>query len=234
MIYNAFFEKPTGMSGAAATIGKICKVLFKRPTAGCKSILSMDFDGTIANTEQLHAESYGYCLRGYGIMFKEKDMFKYLGKPESDILEMLSMDYNIKIEAESFSNKRNAYVSGRITELKPYSFISLIIDYAKDSGWLVLVLSSQKELIIKRCLEAWEMSNKIDQIISIDSSRKDKKYYLVNFCGIFNTTKENIVIVEDDGNIIKVAHSMGYKTIGIIHQLNQSRDITADYVIDVR
>lgn len=206
--------------------------IFEKPDDCTGRLLSVDFDGTLADTEPLHADSYKECLKEYGVNFTHEDMRQYIGSSEGEIISALSERYSIHINRESFSILRNKYVMNGIGCIYPYWFVIDLFRVAKKYGWFVLVLSSQKKYLIEMCIRRWNLEGFVDMVISLDSSAKRKSDLLLSLTMDFHVGSDSVVVMEDNEIIILMAKSLGYRTIGVSHSLNEMSNASPEYLIN--
>lgn len=66
----------------------------------------LDFDNTIAATEQYSWLAHNKSLEKYGVYLNSQYIKKYIGHPDNEIFAMIEQDFNIKIDYNTHYSER--------------------------------------------------------------------------------------------------------------------------------
>ena len=187
-----------------------------------------DLDGTIADTETLHWEAYNLLLKEeYNISLSEENIKRYIGNNEISIYRMIEHDYDITIDDEHFLKTRLEIYLKLIEEknLQPYKWVNYFKQNYSDKK--VILLTSQKPMIVNTLLNLWNLDDLIlkRRRISTHDGKITKKEVFENLYKYVDVNREDIsdiVVFEDSEHVAKMAYQLGYTVIGIKHMYNQN------------
>ncbi len=194
-----------------------------------------DFDGVIADTEPLHAESYVRLLRRQGVTFSPADFKKYIGNDEEKIFTLLAEDFHIAFdhEIESQLRKKDFLDLVHTTNLKPSVQTLELIHALQQKGVRIFILSSQDEDLLEDLLVQWGIRDYFGDIVTIPRDVPSKREALRATESLFQSQPHTIVIVEDSSVVLEEAKNLGIHTIAVSHELNQIGEGTFDVVYKI-
>jgi len=201
-------------------------------------LLIFDLDGTIANTEKYHWESYNVLLSEYNILLDEKLINKYIGNNENTIWNMIQQDFDVKFNIPKMIKNRTQVVLSLFEEqnIQPFHYFKRVIGESKNIP--KLILSSQIPEVIYFLLEKWDLKKIFNdnKIISVADGKITKKEVLENL-SLYTSIAENyepsdITIFEDSKETLSYAQKLGMKAIGIEHQYNKDKLSNCSYIIN--
>lgn len=185
-----------------------------------KTVSIYDFDGTMANTEIYHKQSFIYTLAHFGFSLENFQFDKYVGLPALVVFQKISEENNISFDINKAEAKRlEFFVKNAIDEkLQPYTQIkkTLVCKGANN-----IILSNQKEKIIKFFIDYWGLSENVDKIFSCAGFNKDKSEQLLELTNKHSKGGTKILHFEDSISYIELSNSLGNKTIYIQHDYNK-------------
>ena len=191
----------------------------------------LDFDNTIAATEQYSWLAHNKSLEKYGIYLNSQYIKKYIGHPDNEIFAMIEQDFNIKIDYNThYSERLKNYIDLILnSDLKPYYYINELLDLDLK----FYILSSNSEFAIRKILKHWGIENKFEKVYSMLDMNLKKSYVLENSKTFFGFDQPEIVVFEDSPNTINLANSLGCETVYIDNGDN-NLECNYDFKIDVR
>lgn len=203
-----------------------------------KKLLIFDLDGTIANTEEIHWESYNIILNELDINLEEGDVKRYIGNTEETIWGMISRDYNIDIEIKSYMERRTEIVMGLVEnyDILPYDYFNYVISVSGNIP--KIILSSQLPEVINFLMKRWEMDDIFthENIISVHDGKVSKDEVLCQldkYTGLTeNYLPSEVTIFEDSEHVLTLAKELGIVGIGIEHKYNRGMLEDCMHVID--
>lgn len=190
----------------------------------------LDFDNTIAATEQYSWLAHNKSLEKYGVYLNSQYIKKYIGHPDNEIFAMIEQDFNIKIDYNThYSERLKNYIDLILnSDLKPYYYINELLDLDLK----FFILSSNSEFAIRKILKHWGIENKFEKVYSMLDMNLKKSYVLENSKTFFGFDQSEIVVFEDSPNIINLANSLGCETVYIDNGDNNLK-CNYDFKIDV-
>ena len=193
-----------------------------------------DLDGTLADTERYHWFAYNELLKKQNLSLKKTDMCRYIGNPEREIYKKIREEYSANIDDETFLNERLDTFKELIkrTCLKPYLFISELLDAFKSHRDMYIV-SSQRPEIIEFVLEELNLDSYFEKanIFSCHDNRFSKKDIYRDPDKFFKKNYKSIVLFEDSDEFLALGKYYGFSTVGIEHLLNEGTLEHADIKI---
>lgn len=190
----------------------------------------LDFDNTIAATEQYSWLAHNKSLEKYGVYLNSQYIKKYIGHPDNEIFAMIEQDFNIKIDYNThYSERLKNYIDLILnSDLKPYYYINELLDLDLK----FYILSSNSEFAIRKILKHWGIENKFEKVYSMLDMNLKKSYALENSKTFFGFDQPEIVVFEDSPNTINLANSLGCETVYIDNGDNNLK-CNYDFKIDV-
>lgn len=191
-----------------------------------KKLLIFDLDGTIADTESLHWDSYNVILGDFGITLDGEVVKRYIGNTEQVIWGKIAEDYEIEFDLDSFMKRRTEIVLQLIEErdLQPFTYFRQVLEQHKDSS--KFILSSQIPEVISYLLKRWKIDHIFtpDKIVSVHDGRFSKRNVLDDLGSYVAIEEEyarsEMVIFEDSDRVLKMASEFGIEGIGVEHKYN--------------
>ncbi len=201
------------------------------------TMLVVDFDGTLVDSEPLHARAYADLLKEEGIEFDPTSFSDFLGKKAPEILTLLTQQYNVHWDEEVLKKREQIFVE--LFESQDPSPVDAVISLIQDANKKqipIFILSSQYEHIIQQFIERWDLGALFQDVLTTHTDVENKERGLEYILSLFpDANAHNIVIVEDSPAVLTMAHTMEAKTIAIVHELNRSTvpNIPADAYINI-
>jgi HAD superfamily hydrolase (TIGR01509 family) len=191
-----------------------------------------DFDGVIADTEPLHAESYVRLLRRHGVTFSRSDFKRYMGNDEHTIFTHLEEDFHIAFDHKEESELRKMDFLNLLhdTNLKPSQQTLALLEVLKQRGVRTFILSSQDEDLLEDLLKQWGIRGYFEDVVTIPRDVLSKREALHTTELLFQDQPQMIVIVEDSHKVLEEAKELGLHTIAVSHELNYVEEGGFDFV----
>lgn len=185
-----------------------------------------DFDGTLADTEPLHAQTYTRLLSSHGIALGPDEFRKYIGDTERNIFSRIQDDYQTILPISELMSARKALYWDLLvkTDLRPHW---LLEQFARSDNKRTkkMIVSSQNEKLILRTLARWRLDGCFDRVLSAESLSIEKKEILSSIvsrsgCAYVPGMR---VVFEDNSAVLDHCYELGFFTVYIKHNLNQPR-----------
>ena len=182
-----------------------------------------DFDGVLADTEPLHAESYRTMLldRGFAVA---PDFFEELvGHTEAwiwDRLTELNPSLGESTKALLAEERRVRFLESALSSLSPsWIATSLVPAFDRHANGQTVVSNGNPD-VIGTLLEAWGLGDRL--AVARRAEGEDKRGLLVARCA------SPALVLEDSAEFLRLARSLGAATVGVAHEYNSGRGIEAD------
>lgn len=180
-------------------------------------LLIFDFDGTIANTSDLHRIAFEKVLLPFDLSFNYKDI---AGKSTYDaLIQIFKKHCHAITEAEIklLQNEKQTYVRELIEEyLEPLDGVDEFLEWALSRFQLAIATSGSKKTILTaiKKLRYEHFFNPILCTEDVDKSKPNPDIFLAAL-NITKTKKQNALIFEDSLVGFKAAQSAGIKYIDV-------------------
>jgi beta-phosphoglucomutase len=211
-----------------------------------------DFDGVIADSEELHFRAFNAVLAAYGIRLDKKVYWnKYLGFTDKDAYEHINIDYELgfdekKIDAmidekavvfDDLVDKEGVIINGVFDFLKTLEEEGA--DTAVCSGAILSDIESVFRATLKRT--GLDIAKYFRTIVTADDVTKGKpspEGYLLTLKKLNKITgkhliPQQIIAVEDSHWGIEAAKNAGFKVLAVTNSYDKSElEAVADIVVD--
>ncbi len=187
-----------------------------------------DFDGTLADTEGFHYETYRKLLREqYGFEIDWPHWLHYIGRTDPDFHRMMEGDYGVVIDSPSLMEVYfRTLCAEQPAAVEPYSWVRPVLEELQRRGVVPAVLSSGNLGVIQTCLHHWDLDVFFDprNIISVsrgDFTKADVFASPAQYIAGFSGTSADLVLFEDSIHTISAARSLGVSRVAAIsHEYN--------------
>jgi len=160
--------------------------------------LIFDCDGTLVDSMPLHMKSWQYAMNELNIDFDYDFFFSRKGMRESDIVEILNKEKNIKLNKEEVVNLKHDYFLKNINYIKPIKEVVDIVHDYKDILPMAVVSGGVKKLVMEE-LKIIGIDKFFKIILTADDNIKPKPFpdLFLHASKILNVPAENCQVFED-------------------------------------
>jgi beta-phosphoglucomutase-like phosphatase (HAD superfamily) len=187
-----------------------------------------DFDGVIADTEPLHAESYRAMLEDRGFAVAPDFFEELVGHTEAwiwDRLTALNPSLGESTKALLVEERRVRFLEAALAELSPSWVAAVLVPAFAGMAAGQTVVSNGNPDVIGTLLEAWGLGDRL--AVARRAEGEDKRSLLVARCA------SPALVLEDSAEFLGVARSLGAATVGVVHEYNRGRGIEADLLCEL-
>lgn len=183
-----------------------------------------DMDGTIVNTEPLHAKAAAKVLNELGIEIDlEACLSKYYGMTDTDVLKMECPQFTEQQVEETIHKKNEKLIElfKTLSHEEKKSFITPgffeFITHLKNQGKKLAVVSASEDIIVYETLKCFE----IDQYIQLQMGRnqtvltKPNPDPYLEAMKRLNTSPQKTIIFEDSPTGLKAAKATNAQVVRI-------------------
>jgi beta-phosphoglucomutase-like phosphatase (HAD superfamily) len=178
-------------------------------------VLIWDFDGVVADSEPVHAESYRILLGELGNSVPSGFFRRYVGRSEYEIWTMLQRDGYVLAQSfdEMAARRRNLFLSLALAELRPTWLVRDLAAAAADAATRQVVVSNGNPDIVRTLLSEWDL----DELLEIaDVQAAGGKAHALTTLWSAGPT----VTVEDNAAFAESAQQAGSWCVFVHHSLN--------------
>lgn len=185
-----------------------------------------DMDGTLVNTEPLHARAMDLVFKQYKIevsMSEEEALEKFKGMTDTLVLKALCPDLD-ETTRDSMIQQKNQFLKNIFKNLLPQEIIDLtspglseLLSYIKANNKKLAVVSASENEVVYETLTAFGLINEFDFWFGRGSTKRTKPHpdpYLEAMKKA-NMTKEKTIIFEDSPTGIQSARASGATVIEV-------------------
>lgn len=209
------------------------------PLLGSSSACIFDFDGTLADTEGFHYETYRKLLREqYGFEIDWPHWLHYIGRTDPAFHRMMEADFGVQIDSPSLMEVYfRTLCAEQPAAVAPYSWVRPLLSELSSRGIVPCVLSSGNLGVIRTCLAFWDLDGFFDprNVISVsagDFTKADVFAEPARYIAGFSGRPSDLLLFEDSIHTIQTARSLGVcRVAGIAHAYNRGIEAWCEALI---
>ncbi len=200
-----------------------------------------DFDGTIADTEEIHFKSFNRVLEKFGLEISWQEYLeKYLAYTDQEFFKKISEEKKIEIDINEACKLKQEYTREDLKHAKPLPGVIEAIKYFKKKYPLCIVSGALKEEI-EFILKNFGILDMFEEIVSgddYDEGKPSPKPFEIAIEKMkklgYKINNELCVAFEDSGYGIISAKKTGLLAVGITTFYSQEKlkESGADIVIN--
>ena len=175
-----------------------------------------DFDGVIADSEILVAKAFSKFLESKNIEFSEKEFSKYAGKKTIQVIDELSVKFNIEDQKLFFDDIMNIANNIYSTDLLPVKGVRNFLEN-NSKKFFIGSNSLKKRIIIGLKNIKLDHFFKEDKIFSFDLVENPKPFpdIYLKVIKTHNLNKNETIIIEDSSVGVQSGVAAGIKVVGL-------------------
>jgi len=169
----------------------------RSPFAG-KSVIIMDFDGTVADTSDIHSVAFERALRDYPVFFQYK---KYAGWRTEDVFRDLLQEFEDVLSEEDIYNlvraKREYTKREFERRLRFVPGAESFIDRALSTGYRLCLATCASSASVSQAMKVLGLDGKFELVITADDitlGKPDPQIYLKSLKKLGESAIRSIVI----------------------------------------
>lgn len=185
-----------------------------------------DMDGTLVNTEPLHAEAMALVIKDMGMSFDidlVEAIEKYAGMTDTMVLEILMPELSSQEIASLIAQKNQKLVTvfSQMDDKKLASSMTPglldFLEWLKHSGKMLAVVSASEDVVVEATLKAFSLHSHFQFWLGRNQTERTKPHpdpYLEAMRRM-NVSESRTVIFEDSDNGMKAAVSSGAQSVRV-------------------
>jgi HAD superfamily hydrolase (TIGR01509 family) len=200
---------------------------------GMKAVI-FDMDGTISDTQSIHAEIESQTLAFYGIQIHPEEITKkYAGTSDSAMFGEIFKAHNISTPfKEGIEKKWELMEKLPHTSIKPMDGIFNLIDIVIHNGYRIGLASSSRLSYIRFVLQSLKIREKFEAVSSADEveeSKPNPEIFLITAKKL-NVKPIDCLVIEDSYSGLLAAKRAGMKGIGLVDSMDKRSEV-ADFTV---
>lgn len=190
-----------------------------------------DLDGTLVDSEVLHAQCWNDVLATFNIHYDEDEFCRqFSGKPTVEAAKVIIQSHQLEISAIALATlKNNAFSNLAVKHLpRLLEGASQIIQTCKHLGLKVALVTGSTKSEALPILLGYELYDLFDYIVTRDDVACPKPHpepYLQAISAL-NEVAQNGVAIEDTHTGLSAANAAGLHTIVVPNKHSACQDIT--------
>lgn len=200
-----------------------------------KKAILFDMDGTLFDTEGLHAQALCNVLLELGHHYSAAEIQKkYYGWCDTDVFKEL---LGHSIDAESLVAKKNDQLSREIQKLGKKGLLALqtpgmeeLLEKLLDQKMPMALISASEKRIVDLVVKVGELDCYFTAVVGREEGRRSKPFpdpYLYAM-ELLQVTPQDVIIFEDSPTGLRSAFDTGAQVIRIAHSIDQDDSLAAD------
>jgi HAD superfamily hydrolase (TIGR01509 family) len=184
-----------------------------------KTAVIFDMDGVLIDSVGMNWQSYNAVLKAdYNVVVEPTDIHKYVGRTLKDQVDMLSADYKINIDGDSFTAKTNEIKKELLKSLQPMPGVKVLLDDLRKNNIPIAVGTSAPLEVTEDKLRTTGLLEYFDVIVTSDhvSKHKPEPDVYLECAKQLGIEPKYCVVVEDAPAGVESAHAANMKCLAII------------------
>ncbi len=112
--------------------------------------LIFDCDGTLTDSMPVHYVAWYHTMKRYGISFPEDRFYELGGMPTEKIIERLSVEQHVLIDARRASHEKEQAFLEMLDQLRPVEDVYLVASAFRGKVPLAVASGGYREIILKQ------------------------------------------------------------------------------------
>lgn len=199
---------------------------------GMKALL-FDFDGVLVKSMEDHYEGWRRALLEYGIEMSPEELYMMEGQGVRTVASQITRKYNLpREETGEIIRKKQAYYN-QIKKIQFYPNLIDVLNWAKEKGLLLAVVTGGARERIMEALENFGLSDYFSAIVTSDDVAETKpspQPYLIAALRL-NCKPEECVVIENAPLGIMSGKNAGMKVVALTTTLSPQHLREADLVV---
>lgn len=188
-------------------------------------LIIFDYDGVLVDSVSANSRAFVKALMNLGFEVNPSDFI--IGNSLKEQLQYVMEKYQIQASYEEFKSQFENIVKKESKKIKfRKEFIDLIEDLSREFTLAIASNNSRDNII--NILSANGVEDCFDKITGIGKGKKfqgaSKKETLEEVLNSLDFSAKQALLIDDIPKHIRVAHSMGFKTIAFVYKENKHMD----------
>ena len=201
-----------------------------------KIAILFDMDGVLIDTVGINWQANNAILKqDYGIEITKNELHRYLGIATKEQLEMISDDYDIDIDINSFITKTNLFKNNNLKPTQAMQGVKTLLNELHNNNIPVAVGTSTDRDVAKQRLKSAGLLEYFEIIIAGDdvSRHKPEPDVYLECAKQLGVEARQCVVIEDAPAGIRSAHAASMKCLAVKTIFTSTEQLDeADMLVD--
>lgn len=196
------------------------KTISKGLSLRSKTLILVDFDGTLVDTMDALWKCFQQFLNKYGVKATRTEFKKLIGPSISEIVSILKEEYQLKPSKSSLEKEYRSLVSQAYEhELKFFPFAFEALKALKEQKFKIAIVTASPKAMVAKILKKTQIDVFVDSIINLSPAmpaKPDPAIYL-KALRKFRIKPDAAIAIEDSLNGCTSSIDAGIFTILLTH-----------------
>lgn len=199
-------------------------------------LIVFDLDGTLVDSKYDLTDAANFARARYGFApLSVEKVASFLGSGIPALVKSILPELDDNELENAVKIFKSFYAEHLLDKTKPYADVPAML--SSLNGYKKVVLSNKTEDFSKKIIESLDLKKYFDDVFGGDSftDKKPSPVPVYEMIKKYSLNKENIVMVGDGFNDVKVGKNAGIKTIGLLYGYSsqeQMKDLAPDFTAE--
>jgi HAD superfamily hydrolase (TIGR01509 family) len=179
-----------------------------------------DVDGTLVDTNDFHASSWGRALGDFGVQAELKDIRSQMGKGGDQMLPTLLSSDLLKEKGDQIEKHRGELFKREcLPEVCGFPGVRPLFERIRAAGQKIVLASSGRAAEVARYQEIVGIADLVDVVTTKDDAEHSKPcpdIFEAALDRIAPITADEAIVVGDSPFDAEAAHKAGLRTVGLL------------------
>jgi HAD superfamily hydrolase (TIGR01549 family) len=179
-----------------------------------------DVDGTLIDTNDLHAAAWVDAFRHFGIEVAYEDVRSQMGKGGDQLMPVFVDAERLKREGERIETFRTElFKRDYLPRVRAFPEVRALFERVREAGQAIVLATSGKREEVDRHMKTAEISDLVDDATTADDaehSKPEPDIFAAALKRIAPLTAKDAIVVGDTPYDAQAAAKVGLRTVGLL------------------
>ena len=179
-----------------------------------------DVDGTLIDTNDLHAAAWVDAFRHFGIEVAYEDVRSQMGKGGDQLMPVFVDAERLKREGERIETFRTElFKRDYLPRVRAFPDVRALLERVREAGQAIVLATSGKREEVDRHMKTAEISDLVDDATTADDaehSKPEPDIFAAALKRIAPLTAKDAIVVGDTPYDAQAAAKVGLRTVGLL------------------
>jgi HAD superfamily hydrolase (TIGR01549 family) len=190
-----------------------------------------DVDGTLIDTNDLHAAAWVDAFRHFGIEVAYEDVRSQMGKGGDQLMPVFVDAERLKREGERIETFRTElFKKEYLPRVRAFPEVRALFERVREAGQAIVLATSGKREEVDRHMKTAEISDLVDEATTADDaehSKPEPDIFAAALNRLAPLTAEDAIVVGDTPYDAQAAAKVGLRTVGLLSGGFSQEDLEA-------
>ncbi len=200
-----------------------------------KTTLIFDVDGTLVDTNRMHAESWAKTFRQFGVSVSKEEILPMIGTGGEKITKKFFSPEQQREFAEAATEFHSRNIAGIAKSAKVFPCVKELFQELKSRGKTIILATSARQVIVDAHIKNMSVRELIDGVVSssdVERTKPDPDVFekaLEKAC----SDPERAVVVGDTVWDVIAAKKAGLPSVAVLTGGNSEQDLRKAEAVEV-